>query len=74
MDSLAVVVGLAAAIVAIWQFLVFVTYKDVRGMPDMMAGTNHLWLAIVASVVACACAIFFYTRHSKPAEEIHITK
>ena len=73
-DLSSVAVGLLAALVAIWQFLIFITFKDARGLPDMMAGVNHLWLAIGAAVVACACAILFYTRHNGPTEEIHITR
>ena len=73
-DLSSVIFGLLAALVAIWQFLVFVTFKDAKGLPDMMGGVNHLWLAIGAAIVACACAIMFYTRHNGPEEEIHITK
>ena len=73
-DFSIVVVGLLAALLSIWQLLIFVTFKDAKGLPDMMAGINHLWLAIGAAVIACACGILLYTRHSGPEEEIHISK
>jgi cytochrome bd-type quinol oxidase subunit 2 len=73
-DTLTLLVGVCAAAVAVLQFLTFVTYTDAKGLPDMTAGINHLWLALAAGVVACACAVAFYTRHSKSVEEIHLTR
>ena len=73
-DLLDVVVGVIAFAVAIWQLIVFVTYQDAQGRPDMMAGINHLWLGLVALVVAIACGVIYYIRHVKPIEEIHITE
>ncbi len=73
-DLLDVIVGILAFAVAIWQLIVFVTFKDAKGMPDMMAGVNHLWLGLGALIVAIACGVIYYIRHAKPAEEIHITE
>ena len=73
-DLLDVIVGVLAFAVAIWQLIIFVTFRDARGMPDMMAGINHLWVALGTLVVAIACGVIYYIRHAKPAEEIHITE
>jgi hypothetical protein len=40
----------------------------------MWAGTNHLWMAIAAAIVACACGAWAFTRHPHIQEEIHITE
>lgn len=72
-DILAGIVGVAAFVIAIWQLLVFLGYKDANGMPNMMGGVNHLWVAILAAIVACACAVMVFIRNRKEVEEIHIT-
>lgn len=72
-DILCWVVGLIAIVVAVWQLFLFLSFKDARGMPDMMAGTSHLWMAIVAAALAIACVVFFFIRNPRREEEIHIT-
>ena len=73
-DILAGLVGLVAIAVAIWQFMLFVTAKDPKtGLPDMSFGTGHLWLAIVAAIVACASVVVLFVRHPRQEEEIHVT-
>lgn len=73
-DILSVVVGLLAFAAAIWQFMLFLGARDPQtGVPDMWAGTNHLWLAILAAVVACVCVVVYFVSHHKEVEEIHIT-
>ncbi len=68
-DILAVIVGLAAIVFAIYEF--FFKYKATPGAEgDMM----HLWLAIGAAVVACACALVYFLGHVNKEEEIHITQ
>jgi uncharacterized membrane protein YidH (DUF202 family) len=73
-NILSVVVGLLAFAAAIWQLMAFLGAKDPQtGHQDMWAGTNHLWLAILAAIVACACAAYYFIRNKKEVEEIHIT-
>lgn len=67
-DILAIVVGLLAFAAAIWQIMLFINAR-----PDMWAGTNHLWLGILAAIVACICVVVYFVRHHKEVEEIHIT-
>ncbi len=73
-DILTLVIGLVAFAVAAWQLVVFVTFKDARGLPDMTGGINHLWFAIVAAVIAVGSVVILYVRHPRQEEEIHITK
>jgi predicted MFS family arabinose efflux permease len=73
-DVLAVVVALAAAIFAIYQFYLFATFKNAQGVTDMQGGTYHLWMAIGAAVVAVIAGIVYFTGHVNQEEEIHITQ
>ncbi len=74
LDILMWVVGLAAAIFAIYQYYLFATYKNPTGGFDMQGGRNYLWMAIGATVVALACGIIYFVRHVNKEEEIHITQ
>ena len=72
-DALAVMGGVLFGLIAIWQFLLFVTFKDAQGYPDLWGGINHLWLSLGAAVVGCASAAGYILRHNT-VEEIHISK
>ncbi|MBC7911555.1 MAG: hypothetical protein H7Y30_13695 [Pyrinomonadaceae bacterium] len=74
LDILMWVVGLAAAIFAIYSYYQFATFKGAGGNFDMQGGRNHLWMAIGATVVALACGIIYFVRHVNKEEEIHITQ
>jgi hypothetical protein len=73
---LAVVIGLISiAAIAIWQFYLFVTFKDSQGLVDVQGGTHHLWWAIGAALVACIAGFLVFSvfvRYDK-ANEMHIT-
>ncbi|HMF57085.1 MAG TPA: hypothetical protein VK619_12145 [Pyrinomonadaceae bacterium] len=73
-DFLSWIIGGIAFAVAMWQLVMFVTFRDANGIPDMMAGGYHLLWAIVAAVIACACVVVSFVRHPHVEEEIHITK
>lgn len=49
----AVVSVVVMAIVAGWQFSLFVMFSDTQGHSDLQGGRYHLWLAISAAVMAC---------------------
>ena len=66
-------VGLLAAVVAVWQFYLFVGFRDARGSLDVQGGGLHLWLAIGAAGVACACVFAGIFRRVNQTEEFHIT-
>ncbi|HST51610.1 MAG TPA: hypothetical protein VLJ61_06320 [Pyrinomonadaceae bacterium] len=73
-DILLWVVGLLAFALGLWQLMLFLGARDARGVPDMWAGTNHLWMAMAAAIVACACGAWAFTRRPHIQEEIHITE
>lgn len=66
-------VGLAAAAVAVWQFYLFVAFRDSRGALDVQGGGTNLWLAVAAAVVACACVCLGIFGRINQTEEFHIT-
>ena len=74
-NFLMVIIAAAAfAGVAIWQFYVFVTFKDTAGIVDVQGGAMHLWaigFGLTAFIVAFLGASFFlrYDRN----DEMHIT-
>jgi FtsH-binding integral membrane protein len=67
MGAIAGVIVVAA--IAIWQFYLFVTFKNVEG------GSGHLWWAIAMAVLACGAAFLVlsvFVRHDTD-DELHIT-
>ncbi len=75
-NVLAAVIGLMSiAAIAIWQFYLFVTFRNAQGLFDAQGGTNHLWWAIGAALIACIGGFFAFSvlvRYDK-ANEMHIT-
>ena len=67
-DILAVIVGLAALVFAVYEFYRFATF------PQLQSGHNHLWLAIGGAVVAFVCGLIYFLGHVNKEEEIHITQ
>ena len=55
--------------IAIWQFYLFVTFKNVQG------GSSHLWWAMAMAVLACGAAFLVFSvfvRHDSD-DDLHIT-
>lgn len=73
-DILAIVVAIAAAIFALYEFYLFATFTTPQGRPDMQGGTHYLWWAIGATVVAIICGLIYFVGHVNKEEEIHITQ
>jgi len=74
-DILFAVVGLAAAVAAIWLLILFVTAVDPgTRLPDMSYGLKYLWGAIAALIVAIAAVVGYFVRHPRTEEQIHITE
>lgn len=67
-----IVVVAAVAIVAIWQFYLFVNFESSGAQG---AGTHHLWWAIALGVLACTSAFLVFlvfVRHDDD-DDLHIT-
>jgi len=61
--------------IAVWQFYLFVTFRNSQGIVDLQGGTHHLWWAILMTVVACVVgfAVFsIFLRYDRD-DEMHIT-
>ena len=55
--------------IAIWQFYLFVTFKNLQG------GASHLWWAMAMAVLACGAAFLVFSvfvRHDTD-DDLHIT-
>jgi uncharacterized membrane protein len=75
-NVLAAVVGLMSlAVIAIWQFHLFVTFKDSQGFLDAQGGTYHLWWASSAAIAACLAGFFVFSVfvHYDKTNEMHVT-
>jgi glycerol-3-phosphate acyltransferase PlsY len=76
MIKLLSVAGLMAlAAIAAWQFYVFASFKDAKGVADLQGGSLHLWLAIAVAVLVCVGGFFFFSKLLRydDRNEIHIT-
>ena len=76
MSVLSGVIGLAAITgIAVWQFYVFVTFRNAVGVIDQQGGILHLWLAIGILLIDCVVAFFFFSVFLKydKSDELHIT-
>ena len=73
--TLIIALGVASALVALWQFYLFVQFKNAAGQLEPQGGTHILWLAIGAAAIACAAAayLFFSAVNHDKEDVIHIT-
>ncbi len=67
-ELLAALVGLAAAVGAIYYFYRFVTFNDAAG------GHSFGWIALGLAAVAFVCGLIYFLGHVNQEEEIHITQ
>lgn len=68
-------VSALSAGIALWQFYLFVQFRNAAGRLDPQGGPLHLWLAIIAALIACAAGAyiaFSLVNHDKD-DVIHIT-
>ena len=66
-DILAILVGIATAIGAIYYFYKFVT-------EPATAGNASGWIALGLAAVAFICGLIYFLGHVNKEEEIHITQ
>ena len=75
-NVMAMAVGTTAlALIAIWQFYRFATFKDAQGFGDPQGGTHHFWWGLGAALLACIIGFFVFSvflRYDKD-NELHIT-
>ena len=67
------IVGVLWAAIAVWQFYLFVVFRDAQGSLDVQGGGSHLWYAIGAAVLTCVCVCLGIFRRINHHEELHIT-
>jgi TRAP-type C4-dicarboxylate transport system permease small subunit len=67
-DILAILVGLVAAIGAIYYFYRFVTDTTPTG------GHTQGWIALGLVAIAFVCGLIYFLGHVNKEEEIHITQ
>jgi hypothetical protein len=65
--------GILWAAIAVWQFYLFVVFRDSGGALDAQGGGSHLWYAIGAAVLTCVSVCFGIFRRINHTEELHIT-
>lgn len=70
-----VVLLIAVAAIAAWQFHKYVTFTDASGALNIQGGSAHLWFAIILTAFACGIAflVFSVFLHHDKDDELHIT-
>ena len=66
---------LVVAMIGVWQFYKFVTFRNASGVVDVQGGTSHLFWAIAMAIIACTAGFFVLSvllRHDVD-DELHIT-
>ena len=73
LSALIGVISLAA--IAVWQFYVFVTFKNQMGLVDVQGGRLHLWPAVGFGLITCVAAFLSFStflRYDR-SNEMHTT-
>jgi hypothetical protein len=52
---------MALAVLAVWQFYLFVTFKDQNGAIATQGGTSHLWWAIGMALLSCVASFVVFS-------------
>ena len=65
---------IALVMLAVWQFYLFVVFKESSGIANAPGGMLHLWLAIGITLIACISFFVFsiFLRHDRD-DELNIT-
>lgn len=61
--------------IGVWQFYLFVSFKDSKGVFDLQGGYGHLWIAVLVALLACVTGFFIFSillRRDRE-DELHIT-
>ncbi len=70
-----IIVVMSIAVIAVWQFYLFVTFKNTNGIVDVQGGIQHLWWAIGFGLFACIAAFLSFSVFLRydGNDEMHIT-
>ena len=70
----AVIGVIALVMLAVWQFYLFVVFKESSGIANAPGGMLHLWLAIGITLIACISFFVFsiFLLHDRD-DELNIT-
>jgi len=65
---------IALVMLAVWQFYLFVVFKESSGIANAPGGMLHLWLAIGITLIACISFFVFsiFLLHDRD-DELNIT-
>ena len=70
----AIVLMIAIASVATWQFYEYATFETVRGIVNASGGTSHLVWSIVLAGVACGIGFLVFSVFlQNDDDELHVT-
>jgi hypothetical protein len=60
---------------AAWQFYRFATFRNLNGLTDLQGGRFHLWVAILATLLAAVAGFFviYVSRQQDDRNDLHIT-
>lgn len=66
--------GAVSALASLWQFYLFVQFRNSAGVLDPQGGTVSLWLAMAAAAVAAAAMalLVLFAAHDDKEDVIHI--
>jgi hypothetical protein len=69
---IATAVVAAVAVIAVWQFYLFATFRNSQGAFDAAGGTVHLWLALGAAACVAGFIAFSVSVGHDEADDMHI--
>ncbi len=71
----AIIAVMSIGVIAVWQFYMFVTFKNTNGIVDVQGGIQHLWWAIGFGLLGFTAAVLFFSVFMRydSSDEMHIT-
>ena len=60
-NVLAAACTISIAVIAVWQFRLFVISQGAQGVADMSGVTHHLWWAVGAGLLACVASFYVFS-------------
>jgi len=60
-NVLAAACTISIAVIAIWQFRLFVISQEAQGVADMSGVTHHLWWAVGPGLAACVAGFYVFS-------------